>query len=168
MRMYRNIPIFWLCLVVLGTIPGCARPRTGPHDVPAAAVRGGGAQQSEDVLRAAAEINAVVIFFDFDKYVLKPESERALSRVAEILRNHPSIRISIRGHCDSRGSEEYNYGLGARRARAAFHFLVRCGVNPAQLDMVTHGENSPAVKEISEETKALNRRNEFIVLTTCF
>lgn len=154
-------------------LSGCAGPRTGPFDVPAATSGADGgergfAYQADDVRRAAAEIGVARIYFAFNKAELTSEAKATLSRIAEILRRYPSIRIRIGGYCDARGSAEYNYALGARRARAAYAFLTANGAAPGQLDMVTFGKTSPAVRGATEAAMAQNRRDEFIVLTTCY
>lgn len=170
------------CVAAGSVLAGCAGPRKGPFDVPAAAPGGGGfglgesglagggygaGRQDETLRRAADEINAAKVYFAFAKHDLKPEAQQTLMQVADVLKRHPSIRIAIHGHCDQRGSHEYNYALGERRARSAYGFLVRNGVDPCRMDMVTHGKKSPAVSGGSELAMAQNRRDEFIVLTIC-
>ena len=169
MHTYRKLVAFCLCVIVMGVLGGCAKPRTGPHDVPSATFSGHVADTKapDDVRKAATELAGMTIYFDFNKHAIKPEAESTLLRVADILVRFPSIRVCIRGHCDARGSVEYNYQLGERRARAAYGFLVRSGVSPAQLEMVTHGKKSPAATGTSSESMARNRRGEFSVLTTC-
>ena len=168
MNMRTRAIVSAMCLAVL-VLAGCAKPRTGPFDVPAAAPGRGGVSvaQDSDVRRAAGEIAAARIYFAFNKYDLRPDARQTLSRVAELLRQYPAVRIAVHGHCDERGPNEYNYVLGERRARAAYGYLVRNGVSPSQLEMVTHGKKSPAVSGKGEAAWALNRRDEFIVLTLC-
>ncbi|MDL2210186.1 peptidoglycan-associated lipoprotein Pal [Desulfovibrio sp. OttesenSCG-928-O18] len=113
---------------------------------------------------AADELTNAKIYFEYDKFDIKPESRRVLARKAELLKQFPQIKVSIQGHCDERGTEEYNLALGERRARAAHEFLVYSGVNPTQMEMISYGKLRPAVQGGSENAWAQNRRDEFIVL----
>jgi peptidoglycan-associated lipoprotein len=103
------------------------------------------------------------IYFDFDKYNLKPQYKEVLKEKAEILKNYPGWNMLIEGHCDERGTEEYNLALGERRARAAYEFLVILGVDSSRMKIVSFGEEKPAVKGHNEEAWAKNRRCEFRV-----
>lgn len=164
------LPLF--CIALLA-VAGCARPRTGPFDVPVAAPFGapGAAYSSaggaDGVKGAAAEIESLRIYFSFDRSYLTAEARQTLDQIGALLKRNPSIRVSIQGHCDERGPRNYNFDLGDRRARAAYGYLTQNGVNPDQLTMVTFGKGTPAVFGSSEAAHARNRRNEFIVLTTC-
>lgn len=115
-------------------------------------------------LAAADELTNAKIYFEFDKFELQADSRRVLARKAELLKQFPQIKVSIQGHCDERGTEEYNLALGERRARAAHEFLVYSGVNPGQLEMISFGKLQPAVAGTGEAVWAKNRRDEFIVL----
>lgn len=117
-----------------------------------------------EALRAADELTNAKIYFEYDKFEIQPESRRVLARKAELLKLHPQIKVSIQGHCDERGTEEYNLALGERRARAAQEFLVYSGVNPTQLELISYGKLRPAVQGGGESSWAQNRRDEFIVL----
>ncbi|MDL2210185.1 OmpA family protein [Desulfovibrio sp. OttesenSCG-928-O18] len=187
MMKYSRIALPLLCIALL-VAAGCAKPRTGPFDVPAAVPSGmQGAASSAPATAgsgsaypsaaysattgaakgAAAEIESLKIYFAFDRATLTAEAQQTLNRLGALLKQNPSIRISIQGHCDVRGGRHYNFDLGDRRARAAYGYLVQNGVNPDQLTMVTYGKGTPAVSGSSESTHARNRRDEFIVLTTC-
>jgi peptidoglycan-associated lipoprotein len=117
-----------------------------------------------EALVAADEITNARIYFEFDRFDIKPESRQVLARKAELLKRYPQIRVSIQGHCDARGTEEYNLALGERRARAAYEFLTMSGVNPNQLEMISKGKLEPAVMGSGDSAWALYRRDEFIVL----
>jgi peptidoglycan-associated lipoprotein len=97
--------------------------------------------------------NVVDAYFDFDKASIGPDAEQALSGDADLLREHPSSRFTIEGHCDERGSEEYNLALGDRRAIAAKNFLVRAGVSEDRIHIVSYGKNRP-VSGCDESTKS--------------
>ena len=110
---------------------------------------------------AAQRIADGVIYFEFDRYDLSAEARRVLTQKAAIMREVPQLRVTIEGHCDERGTEEYNLALGERRARAAFEFLVNLGVPPSQMGMVSFGKLRPAALGSNEAAWALNRRSEF-------
>ena len=104
------------------------------------------------------------IYFDTDKYKLRPESIIALNKTAAILKANTGINISIEGNCDSRNTDEYNMVLGQNRADAAKNYLVKQGVASARLTTVSYGERRPAAPNDSPENMQLNRRDEFRVV----
>ncbi|MGQ9604390.1 MAG: peptidoglycan-associated lipoprotein Pal [bacterium] len=103
------------------------------------------------------------IHFDFDRYNLRPDAIQVLTRNAEVLLAHPEIRIVIEGHCDERGTDEYNLALGERRAAAARDFLVRFGIDMSRISTVSYGEERPLDPRSNEEAWAKNRRAEFVI-----
>jgi peptidoglycan-associated lipoprotein len=110
--------------------------------------------------------NAKVIYFAFDSAELNEEMQARLRSAAGWL-NRPenrSIRFRIEGHCDERGTEEYNIGLGDRRANSARDFLISLGVAPERIETISYGETRPAVQAHDEQAWALNRRDEFVYL----
>lgn len=117
-----------------------------------------------EALRAADELTNAVIYFEFDKFEIQQDSRRVLARKAELLKQFPQIKVSIQGHCDERGTEEYNLALGERRARAAYEFLMLSGVDASQMELVSFGKLRPAVDGNNEYAWAKNRRDEFVVL----
>jgi peptidoglycan-associated lipoprotein len=114
-------------------------------------------------LRAKETLADEKIFFDYDKFDLKSRSKDILRTKAGIMKQYPDFRMLIEGHCDERGTEEYNLALGERRARAAYEFLVLLGVSPSRLKMVSFGEERPAVMGSNEAAWSQNRRAEFKV-----
>ncbi|WP_347158320.1 OmpA family protein [Pontibacter chitinilyticus] len=104
------------------------------------------------------------IYFETDKYALRPEALGELDRIAQILKDNPGINISIQGNTDSRATDEYNMTLGQNRADAAFDYLVKQGISPKRMVTVSYGERRPAVPNTSEENMQLNRRTEFKVI----
>ncbi len=103
------------------------------------------------------------IHFDFDKYNLTDEAIAILTKNAEILMNNPDVKITIEGHCDERGTEEYNLALGEKRAMAARDFLVRFGIEKSRISIVSYGEERPIDPRHNEEAWAKNRRAEFVL-----
>ncbi len=105
------------------------------------------------------------IFFDFDRFDLRPEARERLAKNAEFLKKHPELIVLIEGHCDERGTNEYNLALGDKRANAAKDFLVSLGVNPDNLKTISYGEEKPFCKESNEQCWQLNRRAHFKIIS---
>ena len=105
-------------------------------------------------------------YFDFDKSELRQDARDALTKDAEFLRSYPQVRISIEGHCDERGSEEYNLGLGQRRAEAAKNFLISLGITSDRMTTVSWGKEHPFCSEHTEECWAQNRRAHIVMVQT--
>jgi len=103
-------------------------------------------------------------FFDFDKSELRQDARDALTKDAEFLRSYPQARISIEGHCDERGSTEYNLGLGQRRAEAAKNFLISLGIPADRLTTVSWGKERPFCTEHSESCWEQNRRAHLVLV----
>jgi peptidoglycan-associated lipoprotein len=103
------------------------------------------------------------IYFDFDKYNLKSEAQEVLKRKAEWLRNNPGESIIIEGHCDERGTNEYNLALGDRRAQTAKNFIVDLGVAESRLTTISYGEERPADPRQNEDAWSKNRRDQFVI-----
>ena len=103
------------------------------------------------------------VLFGYDSAELNPESRRMVERWAQLLRQHPSARVVIEGHCDERGTREYNLALGDRRAAAIRTYLVGLGIPAARLEAISYGKEKPAVLGASEQTWAQNRRGVLVV-----
>jgi peptidoglycan-associated lipoprotein len=108
------------------------------------------------------------VFFAYDRFDLTPEAAAALSQDAEllriILREFPKLQVTVEGHCDERGSAEYNLGLGDRRATRATAFLRQLGLPPANFAPVSYGKEAPQCTESTESCWSRNRRAHFVVL----
>lgn len=123
-----------------------------------------------ETLQPATALDTVVatldrIFFDYDSFVLSQAARDTLSKNAEILiKKQPGARVLIEGHCDERGSDEYNLALGEKRARATRDYLVTLGVTANRLSVISYGEEKPLDQGQSEETWAKNRRAEFLIV----
>jgi len=104
------------------------------------------------------------IYFDTDKYKLRPESITELNNVSSILKSNPGVNISIEGHCDSRNTDEYNIVLGQNRSNAAYNYLKKQGIAETRMVTVSYGERRPAAANDSPENMQLNRRVEFRVI----
>ena len=101
-------------------------------------------------------------YFDLDKADIRADARTALSKTAEFLRNYPQIKATIEGHCDERGSTEYNLGLGDRRASAVKQYLVGLGISADRLSTVSYGKEKPFCMEASEACYQQNRRGHFV------
>ena len=98
------------------------------------------------------------IFFDLDSAILLPDARRTLERQAEWLGLYPELRLVIEGHCDERGTREYNLALGERRANAVREYLITYGITPSRLRTISYGKERPYALGHDEEAWALNRR----------
>ncbi len=101
-------------------------------------------------------------YFDYDKADIRPDARAALSQTADFLKRHPSIKATIEGHCDERGSTEYNLALGDRRATAVKQYLVSLGVSADRLSTVSFGKEKPFCNESNESCWQQNRRGHFL------
>ncbi len=97
-------------------------------------------------------------YFDFDKSDIRPDAQQTLTADAEFFKAHPGIKFTIEGHCDERGSEEYNLGLGDKRANAAKNFLVNLGVSADRISTISYGKSRPVCTESNEDCWQKNRR----------
>src|SRR6185369_8328131 len=112
-----------------------------------------------------AEIKLETVYFDFDKSDLRQDARDVLSKNAEnILKSLAAAKIKIEGHCDERGSAEYNLALGERRAKSAQNYLTTLGVKPENLSIISYGKEKPAVIGSDEAAWAKNRRVEFEIV----
>jgi len=114
--------------------------------------------------RAIAGLRATLaekVFFEYDQSMLTDEARAALDRKLTVLKANAGLRLRISGHADERGSDEYNIALGQRRAVAVKRYLMDQGIDGGRLDVVSFGEEQPAVQGGTEEAFAKNRRAEF-------
>src|SRR5713226_6773734 len=101
-------------------------------------------------------------YFDYDKADLRPDARAALSKTADFLKNYPQLKVNIEGHCDERGSTEYNLGLGDRRASAVKQYIVSLGVSADRVGTVSFGKEKPFCTETNEACWQQNRRGHFV------
>ncbi len=124
---------------------------------------GGSGAGNEDAGKSTIDnknLGLETIYFDFDKSLLKADAKASLQRNADWIKAHSDTHIILEGHCDERGTTEYNLALGERRAKAAFDFLRSLGVPAAQMTIVSYGEERPADAGHTETAWAKNRRVE--------
>ena len=106
------------------------------------------------------------IYFDFDKYNLSADARDLLKSHAQWLKNNASSHVEIEGHCDDRGTDEYNLALGAKRAQAAKDYLVTLGVSAVRISTISYGKELPVCQEQTEECWQRNRHDRFVVKNT--
>lgn len=112
----------------------------------------------EKVYQSSQELKT--IYFDFDSYALNDAAREALKANAEYLKSHPNIETLIEGHCDQRGTNEYNLALGQKRAKETRDYLMRLGVSGRSVGTISFGKERPACGEEAEECWGKNRRAE--------
>lgn len=117
-----------------------------------AAARGA---EKESVLKDA--------FFDYDKSSIRPDAKQSLDENAKWLKANPNAALTIEGHCDERGTREYNLGLGQRRAKAAKDYLVSAGINPKRIKAISYGKERPFEPGHDESAWKWNRRAHFVL-----
>jgi peptidoglycan-associated lipoprotein len=103
------------------------------------------------------------VFFDFDKSEIRPDGKAALDENVQILKANPNMKVLIAGHCDERGTVEYNLALGERRAKAAVDYLVAAGIAQNRIRWVSYGKERPFVLGHDESAWKWNRRDHFTI-----
>lgn len=165
-----NQAIALLFSIVL--LSGCESTTTKPVDETVVEQGSGASTQgagdtsgmgANDLSGSEAQADAALrevrtFYFDFDQSTLKAESKAPLMAHAAFLAANPSVKIRVEGHCDERGTTEYNMALGERRAKAVERFLTINGVSAAQLEVVSYGEERPVAAGSDESAWAQNRR----------
>jgi len=141
-----------------GTPPAAAAPAPAPTPAapPAATAR-----PEPKEFRAIPELKP--IYFDFDKYDVRPGDAKILDSNATWLKQNAAQLVLVEGHCDERGTNEYNLALGERRAKATMNYLVSQGVQASRITVISYGEERPVCTEKNEACWAKNRRAQFLV-----
>jgi peptidoglycan-associated lipoprotein len=104
------------------------------------------------------------VLYEFDRYDLSADARATLRANADWLKSNPSARVEIEGHCDERGTNEYNLALGAKRAQAAREFLSTLGIPADRLSTISYGQEIPVCREQTEDCWSKNRRARFVIL----
>jgi peptidoglycan-associated lipoprotein len=110
-----------------------------------------------------AHLESEDIHFEFDQYILSDTAKQILDKKAQWLKSHPSAKVLIEGHCDERGSAEYNLALGQKRADAAMQYLVSLGVNENRISTISYGKEKPVDPGHNEQAWAKNRCDHFVL-----
>jgi len=104
------------------------------------------------------------VFFDYNEYALKDEGRATLQRQAAWMKKYPSVVVQVEGHCDERGTREYNLALGERRANSVKNYLVALGVDANRLQTISYGKERPAVEGHDDASFAQNRRGVTVLM----
>jgi len=118
----------------------------------------------EPSIRELFDRYVVDAYFDFNKFDIRADARDALGKTGDFLRKYPQVKVTIEGHCDERGSTEYNLTLGDRRANAVKQYLVSLGVSADRMSTVSYGKEKPFCGEHTEECWQTNRRGHFIMV----
>jgi peptidoglycan-associated lipoprotein len=108
------------------------------------------------------EVVLATVYFDFDQHKLDAAAKDLLSSNARVMKDNGDVMVLIEGHCDERGSEEYNLALGEKRANSVRDYLVDLGVTTSRIQTLSYGEERPALSGTSESSWSLNRRAAFV------
>jgi peptidoglycan-associated lipoprotein len=119
--------------------------------------------EPEPVIVRLTEDQFQIAYFDFDKYNLRSDARAALEADARLLKDNPNVKVLIEGHCDERGTVEYNLALGERRARASMDYLISLGIERHRLDIISYGKEKPVALGHNESSWSKNRRAEFSI-----
>ncbi len=126
-------------------------------------------QQAEKEKASAASAQALplagfeYIYFDFDKYEIKPEARKTLQSIAEVMKANPGYALRIEGNCDERGTVEYNLALGERRAASAMQYLTALGIDENRISTISYGKEKPVDPGHNEAAWAKDRNDHFTV-----
>jgi peptidoglycan-associated lipoprotein len=163
----------WLILalvIAVMIIPACAKKQITPvgkpaEQIPPPVVTPPIEQPAEQppAIEEPAEIALGDVFFDFDKYSIREDNKPVLTKNAELLMASPSKKIRVEGHCDERGTNEYNMALGEKRAKAVIDFYTTYGVKPDRLSMISYGEEKPFDTGHDEAAWTKNRRAHMVL-----
>lgn len=119
--------------------------------------------EKREFLDKAHEFENQDVYFDYDSQLLSAPAKKILDEKGAFLRRYPKVKVSIEGHCDERGTTEYNLALGERRARTAFDYLVNSGVGASTLSTISYGKERPQATGHDEASWARNRRDHFVL-----
>jgi peptidoglycan-associated lipoprotein len=167
--MLQKLVVGLLTLLLLAFFSGCAKkPVVQPETKPTETKKETTEQETpkssdEEGVETDKGSRFVTIYFDTDKSNIRDDSRSGLETNANMLREFPSIKIMIEGHCDERNTDEYNLALGDRRARAARDFIISMGISADRIQMISYGEERPKALGHDESSWWQNRRCEFVI-----
>ncbi len=176
MRNMKRIGLALFMAMMLALSFGCSKQKVASTPEPAgttaeqsaveSASSGMTAEQelADALSKGRMTITDSKVYFDFDKFDIKADYREPLKGAAAVMKKFPQLRVLVEGHCDARGTEEYNLALGERRARTVKEYLMVLGVSAAQIEVVSFGEERPAVEGTGEAVWSKNRRAEFKII----
>ena len=161
-----------LCLVLVLGMTGCKHKKPAPLNTDAGKVEPtnntGGEPPldlSKLLFEKGSKYGLQTVFFDFDSSALRPDAMATLKDNSDKIKAVPGVIVQVAGHCDERGTQEYNLALGERRALAVRNYLIQLGVSGDRLVTISYGKEFPAVQGNNEAAWAQNRRAEFNAAT---
>ena len=164
MKIYKALLV--VCMLSIA-LTGCKKPvktdttdaAIGYQDVPLYEY------SLEDFVEPPAELEYIfqTVYFDYNKYNIKTSEAPKLSSIADWMRENPSKHLLMEGHCDERGSNEYNLALGEQRSLSVRRYLISLGIEAERLHTVSYGEERPVAYGHDEESWSQNRRSEFLI-----
>ncbi len=165
---------FIITVMTIFLFSGCAEKEVKPETKPEAAAptkpeskideEALKARERELLAKAEEAPQLQDIYFDFDKYNIRDDAKVVLEKNAAWLKKNTGMKIQVEGHCDERGTNEYNLALGDRRAKSTRDYLVSLGVDPKRISTISFGEERPLDPGHNEEAWAKNRRAHFVIL----
>jgi peptidoglycan-associated lipoprotein len=176
----RMMPVIFLVILALLITASCSKkavtttkdptygsnPSAANSEQSSTSIQQGDLEQSQTISTTDSGERVMMvmledIYFEFDKSTLTPQAKETLVKKAKWLSTNKDVRVIIEGHCDARGTNEYNLALGDRRAASTKTFLVDLGITPSRLTIISYGEERPLASGNSEEAWAKNRRAHF-------
>ena len=165
--IYISISVFLLFMVGCAQQAATTQPATPPPPPPPPEVAKEEVKEEakkevkEEVKKepVPAPLEFKIVYFDFDRSEIKPEFEGVIKGNAKVLMDNPGAKVVIEGHCDERGTNEYNMALGERRAQAVREALIAAGVTAGQVSTISRGEEEPAASGHDESAWSQNRRS---------
>lgn len=158
--MFKNILFVVAALALVG---GCkSKPKTTDSDAGGAGIESTALSFDPQGSDSGKIAGLNTVYFGYDQSSLTPDTQRILKANADWLKSRPQVKIQIEGHCDNRGTIEYNVALGERRANAVKNYLVGLGVSADRLSTISYGKEKPIAMGDSEADMARNRRANFV------
>ncbi len=169
----RKLWVFVVIALLMGLFVGCGgqkemvKPEEQPTPPEVITEEPGEGEQpgyrEEEIIETPIEemVKLEMIHFEFDRYRLLPEFKKVLEENARKLKMYPNVKIMIEGHCDERGTIEYNLALGEKRARTAQDYLINLGIEPSRISIISYGKERALDPRHNEESWYKNRRDEF-------
>ncbi|MBK7140906.1 MAG: peptidoglycan-associated lipoprotein Pal [bacterium] len=167
----KRISLVLMILAAAFMLFGCP-PKPKPTNTETPPVQPPTEQPKEDIKPPVVDDKPMIsesqfqtVYFDFDKYNLRSDGKSALDANAGLLKQFPDVIVRIEGHCDERGTVEYNLSLGEKRARACMEYLNGLGIAANRVSVISYGEERPAVSGSDESAWSQNRRCEFKIIS---
>lgn len=163
MKHYLKLMLNAACVAALVFSFACAKKVTKEEVIEAPIDTDLNAGEYQEITDPSVKAVFQDIYFDYDRFALKPVAKSTLTAIAGWLKDNSGRRVLIEGHCDARGTNEYNLALGERRANSAKAFLNGLGVDDARIATISYGEEKPVCEEATESCYGKNRRDHFLL-----